>query len=175
MSGQAKEERDWPSYYAKTGFRPPRATLLRESRRLFAARGYGAVSLSEIVGAQALAQAPSVERPQRGQQARVAARRPAFATAPGQVVEQAGAVRTGDIAAVAPAREALQVAAVAVQGLPRGAGLRPPGVDEGIDGARVAVAQRRQPHRARSALGGRGRGHRRQLSGAGAGAAILWR
>ncbi|TDC60037.1 TetR/AcrR family transcriptional regulator [Actinomadura sp. GC306] len=28
-----------------------RATLLRESRRLFAARGYGAVSLSEIVGA----------------------------------------------------------------------------------------------------------------------------
>jgi len=29
MSGQVKEERDWPSYYAKTGFRPPRATLLR--------------------------------------------------------------------------------------------------------------------------------------------------
>jgi len=29
MSGKAKEERDWPSYYAKTGFRPPRATLLR--------------------------------------------------------------------------------------------------------------------------------------------------
>src|SRR3546814_7684740 len=86
------------------------------------------------------------ERPQRRQQARIAARRPAVPGTPGEVFEQPSPVRAGQPAlrAVAPARVAFEVAAVAVQRLLRQPALGPDCVDEGLDHARIGLPERRQ-------------------------------
>src|SRR3546814_3190712 len=86
------------------------------------------------------------ERPQRRQQARIAARRPAVPGAPGEVFEQGRTVGAGQPAAgaIAPARKAFEVAAVAVQRLLRQPAFGPDRVDEGLDRARIGLRQRRQ-------------------------------
>ena len=119
-----------------------------------------------VVGALAAPHAQGEERAQRRQQAGVAARRIALPRAPGKVVEQHRAIRAGQAAArtVAPACQALQVAAIAGLGLLGQPGLGPDRLDEIMDRGRIGIAQRRQRHGAGAALGGRGRGRRRRGS-----------
>src|SRR5690606_29416293 len=101
----------------------------------------------------------------RRQQPRVAARRPAVPGAPGQVVEQRRAVGAGQSAtgAAAPAREALEVAPVAVQRLPGQAALGPDRVEEGRDGAGIGLRDGRQLTGELAAVGGGGHGAVRWL------------
>ena len=78
---------------------------------------------------------PSAKNARSAQQARVAARRPAVAGAPGQVVEQPGTFDAGQatVASIHPTRQPFQVAAIAVQGGAGQAVLGPDRIEEALD------------------------------------------
>jgi hypothetical protein len=109
---------------------------------------------------------------------RIAALRIAFARAPGEIVEQRRAIGAAEPAAgaIAPAREAFEVAAVTVERRSRQAALGPDRIDERLDRAHVRVGRRRLAHGLRAAFGGRGRRHATSLAtGIVTGSIILWR
>ncbi len=115
-----------------------------------------------VVAAFAAADGIGEERTQGGEQAGIAARRPAMTGAPGEVIEQPGAIEASQATrgAITPAREPFEIAPIAVQAGARKAVFGPGGVEEALDADVVVVAQLGQVlHELAAQCGGGGVGH----------------